>query len=124
MLNESKPISTRPGRLTGSLSLACFVISSVGTLVAATLASERFAAAGTAPGGGGLQDALMGGLIVLGATTAATASCILGLVFGLTGIALAWGQPLNVVRWPALGVALNGLPLLGVSLLILYLWMQ
>ncbi len=124
MSNELDRVPAGPGRLTGALSLACFAVTLVVAVLAAALASDRFAAAGAAPGGSGLQFALKGGFIVLMSTVVAAGACLLGVVFGLAGVVLAKNHPRGKVLWPALGVALNGLPLLGASLWFLYLLFQ
>ena len=52
MSDDFKRQPVGPGRLTGALSLLCFAVSLVVGLVAAVLASERFATAGATRGGG------------------------------------------------------------------------
>ena len=122
MSKELNRVEAGPGRLLGGLSLACFAVTFVVAMVAAVFASESFAAAGAAPGGGGLQFALTGGFIVVAAIVVAAGSCLLGTVFGLFGVVLARTRPHGKVLWPALGLAANGLPLLG--LLLLYVLIQ
>ena len=121
MSTEFNRVRAGPGRLLGALSLACFAVTLVVALVAAALASESFAAAGAAPGGSGLQFALTGGFIVLVSIAVTAGTCLLGVVFGLSGVVLARNHPHGKVFLPALGLAANGLPLLGASLFFLYL---
>ena len=120
----NQPISARPGpgRLLVAISLGCFVFTIVGSLLAIALASEKFAAAGAAPSGSGLQFALSGVMVVANSILGAAVSSLLGIVFVISGVMLARNHPHGKILWPCLGLAVNAVVLLGAAVMFLYVF--
>ncbi|MGI8977759.1 MAG: hypothetical protein ACR2FY_00895 [Pirellulaceae bacterium] len=112
MSNAFDPPRAGAGRLLGAFSLACFVVALLVAAAVAAMVSDIVAhPPDVAHGEGGVL--VRGFLVVILAVVVVTVSNLVGFVFGLAGLVLALTHPRGKPLWPALGLALNVLPLLG-----------